>query len=189
MQGKARACARRGTRAFAHPTGGSVGCAKHPDRRGACHRAALRADPLAPSGHRLRVRTASIALRRSAAASVARMSGAISGVFLSVNPACRWRSCGLPPTAAQCILPATSANDGHAGESARVRTARYPRLCTPYRRERRVRKAPGSALRAVRAQAPRAHRQHRIAPQRRGAAVSVYRAMVRDARLSPRSSP
>src|SRR5215210_7072349 len=47
------ACARRGTRAFAHPTGGSVGCAKHPDRR------------FAPSGHRLRVRTASIALRRS----------------------------------------------------------------------------------------------------------------------------
>src|SRR5829696_7050050 len=35
----------------------------------------------------------------------------------------------------------------------RVRTARYPRLCAPYRRERRVRKAK------------RAHRQHRVAPQ------------------------
>src|SRR5215216_2329205 len=44
----ANACARRGTRAFAHPTGGSVGCAKRS------------------------VRTASIALRHSAAVSVYR---------------------------------------------------------------------------------------------------------------------
>src|SRR5215216_6521706 len=29
---------------------------RHPDRRGACHRAALRADPLAPSGRRLQRR-------------------------------------------------------------------------------------------------------------------------------------
>src|SRR5215204_5617458 len=59
MQAKARVRTAR-ARAFAHPTGGSVGCAKHPDRR------------FAPSGHRLRVRTASIALRRSAACSVNR---------------------------------------------------------------------------------------------------------------------